>query len=296
MAERLRRGMDIFFDYGARLTFGMPLWRVWKTRDWKILCESQKDEFEAAGYYVDKKLQEIEGCPMSKANATEKSGKPLGFLEHMVRKTDLKRDEYLTLCLELLAGGIDTSSNAVTFTLYEMSKRPECQEKLRELIQRDADENIEGTESKSSRYLRACLMETMRLNPLTFVNMRQTKKDLVLSGYKIPSGTTVRYTTHLMHLRNEEYFPDADSFIPDRWFEKDSSHKCKQQFVFTPFGHGARQCPGRRIAEQELDLLLRAIITNFKVEYHHEDMGLKVRLFNCSNQPSKFTFIPLNSE
>lgn len=72
-----------------------------------------------------------------------------------------------------------------------------------------------------------------------------------------------------------------------------SIYRCKEQFVFLPFGHGARQCPGRRMAEQELDLLLRAIFTNFKVEYHHEDIGLQVRLFNCADKPAKFSFIPL---
>ena len=64
--------------------------------------------------------------------------------------------------------------------------------------------------------------------------------------------------------------------------------------MFTPFGHGARQCPGRRIAEQEVDLLIRAILLNFRVEYHHEDIGTKVRLFNNADKPAKFSFHSLN--
>ncbi|XP_039260048.2 cytochrome P450 CYP12A2-like [Styela clava] len=296
VAERLRKAMDIFFDYGARLTFSAPVWKLWKTRDWKIFCQSQKDEFEAAGHYVDKKLKEIESAKNCQSTSTTSSNpsKALSFLEHLLEKSDLKRDESLTLCLELLAGGIDTSSNAVTFTLYELSRNKNCQEKLRQLIFEDEKNGLSGTNTKSARYLRACVVEALRLHPLTYVNMRKTNRDIVLSGYQIPSGTTVRYTPHLMHLKTEDYFPKAEEYIPDRWADRASSERCKKQFVFTPFGHGARQCPGRRIAEQEFDLLIRGILQNFRVEYHHEDMGVQVRLFNCADKPAKFSFISLN--
>jgi len=69
--------------------------------------------------------------------------------------------------------------------------------------------------------------------------------------------------------------------------------RCTEQFTFTPFGHGARQCPGRRVAEQEMDLLFRAVLENFRIEYHHQKMGVKVRLFNSADQPAKFSFVPL---
>ena len=45
--------MDIFFDYGARLTFGVPLWKIFNTKDWKVFCKSQRDEFKYAGNIVD---------------------------------------------------------------------------------------------------------------------------------------------------------------------------------------------------------------------------------------------------
>lgn len=71
------------------------------------------------------------------------------------------------------------------------------------------------------------------------------------------------------------------------------SLRCTEQFTFTPFGHGARQCPGRRVAEQEMDLLFRAILKSYKVEYNHGEMGTKVRLFNKADKPAQFSFVPL---
>lgn len=46
--------MDIFFDYGARLTFGVPYWKLHKTKDWNIFTRAQKDEFKYAGDIVNK--------------------------------------------------------------------------------------------------------------------------------------------------------------------------------------------------------------------------------------------------
>ena len=53
-AEGLRRCMDVFFDYGARLTFSLPTWKIWNTKDWKIFRKAQADEFRFAGYFVEK--------------------------------------------------------------------------------------------------------------------------------------------------------------------------------------------------------------------------------------------------
>ena len=53
VAKKLHHCMDIFFDLGARLTFSAPLWKIWDTKDWKIMKKSQKDEFKYAGMIVD---------------------------------------------------------------------------------------------------------------------------------------------------------------------------------------------------------------------------------------------------
>ena len=52
-ARKLQHCMDVFFDYGARLTFSAPTWKLFETKDWKILKQSQVDEFKYAGEIVD---------------------------------------------------------------------------------------------------------------------------------------------------------------------------------------------------------------------------------------------------
>jgi cytochrome P450 family 49 subfamily A len=58
----------------------------------------------------------------------------------------------------------------------------------------------------------------------------------------------------------EDYFPDPDKFIPERWIKngKDSQRDI-HRFVSLPFGYGRRTCLGRRFAEAEMAILLSKV-------------------------------------
>jgi len=307
-ARKLQHCMDVFFDYGARLTFSAPTWKLFETQDWKILKKSQRDEFKYAGEIVDERLAELEKegkvpkeskCPFSSKKPAnkcpmKKPAKPANnLLEHVVANGLLSRKDAVTLNLEMLAGGIDTTSTCSVFILYQLAENQEYQEKLRRLAMETKEGDPKETKDEFVRWMRAVSYEAMRLNPLTYANSRTTEQDLVLGGFQVPAGTTVRFTSHLMNLKDPKYFPEPEKFIPERWLDKNSPFACKEQFVFTPFGHGARQCPGRRVAQQEIEILFREILTNFQVDYHHQPITTKVRLFNKASCPPRFKFTEL---
>lgn len=62
------------------------------------------------------------------------------------------------------------------------------------------------------------------------------------------------YTTSL----DEENFPDALDFRPERWIRKHSTDRV-DNFGSIPFGYGIRSCIGRRIAELEMHLALTRV-------------------------------------
>ena len=57
-----------------------------------------------------------------------------------------------------------------------------------------------------------------------------------------------------------------DTFLPDRWADREVVSQLQKSGVFTPFGSGPRICPGRSLALLEMRVVLAALYRNFTVE------------------------------
>ena len=63
----------------------------------------------------------------------KKAGNSNSLLEHVVANNLLSRKDAKTLNLEMLAGGIDTTSTCSVFMMYQLAKNQKYQEKLRQM-------------------------------------------------------------------------------------------------------------------------------------------------------------------
>ena len=63
----------------------------------------------------------------------------------------------------------------------------------------------------------------------------------------------------------EENFTRAKEFLPERCLPGQAFEKHSPSLNL-PFGSGKRQCPGKRLAEQELNIVTAKLFQNFKVE------------------------------
>lgn len=56
--------------------------------------------------------------------------------------------------------------------------------------------------------------------------------------------------------RLEEYFKDPQAFVPERWLKSDAEYRNTNPYLVLPFGHGPRTCIARRLAEQNMQVLI----------------------------------------
>lgn len=74
------------------------------------------------------------------------------------------------MVFDALMAGVDTTSNSSISIMYSLAKNPDKQEKLRKEILKilpNKDSILTEENKKSMPYLRACIKEASRLNPVT---------------------------------------------------------------------------------------------------------------------------------
>lgn len=148
--------------------------------------------------------------------------------------------------------------------MYNLATHPDKQEKLRDEVMRilpTKETRLTAESLANAPYLRACLKEAARINPVTAGNARTAGQDVVISGYQIPKGT--KLSLALLHLQlNENHYERSMEFIPERWLKSDNadcpvkSARETNPFTYLPFGFGPRSCIGKRFAELETEVLV----------------------------------------
>ncbi|EUC57271.1 cytochrome P450 family monooxygenase pc-3 [Rhizoctonia solani AG-3 Rhs1AP] len=184
------------------------------------------------------------------------------LLDHLV---SLTRDETVIRdeIINILVAARDTTATTLTFAVYMLSQHPEIMSRLRdEILQCLGTSSYPSPDDlKEMKYLRAVLNETLRLFPPVPVNLREASKSTVLKvngkQYYIPAGTSVIWSTLLMHRRKDLWGTDADEFDPERWLDdRLKKYVTSNPFIFLPFNAGPRICLGQQFAYNEASFFL----------------------------------------
>jgi cytochrome P450 len=165
------------------------------------------------------------------------------------------RDEIMTIFL----AGHETTANALTWTFYLLSEHPAIDARLQKEIYSIFDNKtniVSFDDIEKLEYTTKVLTESMRLYPPSWALGRQAINDCKIGKYIIPSGSIILMSQYVMH-RNPLYFPEPNTFYPDRW--TDEFKKNLPRFSYFPFGGGIRSCVGEPFAWMEA-ILITAII------------------------------------
>jgi 24-hydroxycholesterol 7alpha-hydroxylase len=111
--------------------------------------------------------------------------------------------------------------------------------------------------------VKRCVLETVRLRSPGIIT-RKVTETFAVKGFVIPKGHFLMLSPFWAH-RNEDFFPNPETYDPDRWRSCDFD---KFQFLegFVGFGGGRYQCPGRWFALMEMHLFVAIILSKFHFE------------------------------
>ena len=78
---------------------------------------------------------------------------------------------------------------------------------------------------------------------------------------------------------------------PERWLRGCPEHHTAHPFAAIPFAHGLRMCVGKRFAELECHVLAIKVLQEYKLEYHHDPVGIRTDFVNKPDRKIKMKFI-----
>ena len=130
------------------------------------------------------------------------------------------------------------------FATWELAQHPENQAKLRrELCEAFPDplEPLSFEKLEKPPYLDCVCQEGLLIPGATpsFLGRIGPEGGLNICGYSVPAGTTIGMQGYTNH-RNEQVYPNAEAFLPERWFDPTPEMKLN----FLPFSSGPRACIG----------------------------------------------------
>ncbi len=99
-----------------------------------------------------------------------------------------------------------------------------------------------GADRTRLNFLRAALVETLRLYPTTPMILRQTTEATEWGGRTLPAGAGVLIFTPFFH-RDDARLPHADRFEPEYWLGRDPG----DAIPLVPFSAGPAVCPARHL-------------------------------------------------
>lgn len=173
----------------------------------------------------------------------------------------------------LVEAGFETSAATLNSLVLHLAANQEVQHKVHGELMRIVGANRPPVfeDLCNLPYIRACVKETLRMNPILAPGIRHfADQDIVYKQHIIPKGTVLLANTAFLHF-DPQRFETPFEFMPERYLEHKlysseyaaMSDPCKRDH-FT-FSTGRRICPGARLAENSLNIALSNMLWAFEI-------------------------------
>ncbi|KAF2284232.1 hypothetical protein GH714_020003 [Hevea brasiliensis] len=237
-------------------------------RAWKIL-----DSISAE--YISRKRKQLSSQSLSSEDESEGVDLLTSYMrdaEIMGSKPD---DKFLRdTIINLLLAGRDTTSSALTWFLWLVSKNPQVESKIREELKASMPANeaenwrlFNPQEVNKLVYLHGALCESLRLYPpVPFQHKEPIKEDVLPSGHRVTPEMKIVICLYSMGRMASIWGKDCFEFKPERWITEGGKIRHEPSYKFLAFNAGPRTCLGKEVAFVQMKTVAAAIIHNYHVQ------------------------------
>ncbi|MEL6958142.1 MAG: cytochrome P450 [Pseudomonadota bacterium] len=175
----------------------------------------------------------------------------------------LTEEEIRDNILTFIGAGHETTSLALSWTLYLLAHHPEWQERL--WAERHAvcgDGPVRPDQIDALPLHAQVVQEAMRLYPPVPLLNRMASEDIELCGIDMKAGDVVAFAIYVLH-RHEHLWDNPTAFDPTRFAPEREANRHRFQYI--PFSAGPRICIGWKFAMTEAVAILSELMAAIRV-------------------------------
>lgn len=259
--DHMVKVFPMIFD---RINMQIPWYKLYRTK--------RDKEFDVAVDEINRLVDEFIVSAQNRLKENPELRKnPPSVIEAIIvaaeEEEDFTIEDVRGNLLTLLLAGEDTTAVTLNWMIYLLSEEPDVTAKIRQEAHEVLGNKKWATayeDNTQLRYIEGAAFESMRFKPVAPVMLFQAIDDIELEGVFIEKGQRI-LTQHRYGAVQEENFTEARQMKPERWL-KESKCPMHNTEAFSPFGGGARYCPGRNLAILEIRMVMSMLLKNFEVE------------------------------
>jgi cytochrome P450 len=169
------------------------------------------------------------------------------------------RDELVTM----IQGGYETTSNAIVWTLVNLSEQPAIRRQLQDELRVLGGRPPTLDDLGRLPYLGQVVQEAMRIDPPGWGVDRRAIDEDVVGGFRVPKDSLIYLAPYLTH-RHPEFWARPGEFDPEHFTP--GAVAARHPMAYLPFGAGQRACIGSHFAMLELKVVVAMLCQHFDLD------------------------------
>lgn len=212
----------------------------------------------------------------------KRKGDGMDMLSFFSREKDefgeyFSAEEVTNQAIFLMFAAHDTTTAAITHTIYYLARNPEVKAKLYQEIDSLDLDGLLWEDQDRLPYMQMVFNEVQRIRPSVPLVPRRSIRECEMAGHRVPANTMIYVMPRFTHWM-DEYWSQPAKFDPER-FSPERSEQKKHAFQFFPFGGGAHKCIGMHFAQMEYKNFLYKFMKRYDFESRHKKQDVYMQTF-----------------